>query len=62
MAFVDQYRLVLAAGDLLALHATDDRLHKIIKKVSTLRRQRLAKRPDLFMTPFVKMPHMHPVT
>jgi hypothetical protein len=37
-------------------------VHQSIKKVSALRWQRLPIRPNLFMTPFVKVPHMHAVS
>ena len=64
MAFVDEHRLVLPAGDLAPVHAVDDPLDHVFKEGVprlVLRGQVLPVGHQLLTTPFVEVHGVHAV-
>ena len=61
VAFVDHYRLILAAGDLAAIYGADDVADQAFVETAALGWQCLPVGCELAVAPAVKVPHMHAV-
>ena len=61
VALVDHHRLVLAAGDLAALHGSDDVAYQAFIKAAALGWQCLPVGSELAVAPAMKVPYMHAV-
>jgi hypothetical protein len=59
VALVQHHRLVLAAGDLLAVHTAYDVVHHFVKQARAWLGYGLPVGDQLVAAPFMKMPYLH---